>query len=566
MGLLQKVVRNEAMKTDPPEIYGWRIFLLAFSACFGGMLFGWDIGSIGGIIVMEAFKAEYKITEGVAANLNSNIVSTLQGGCFFGALAAYYCADRFGRRPSLLAAAAVATTGVVIQCSTVGKLEGLYVGRLVAGLGVGAASMLTPLYVSENSPRAIRGGLTGIYQLFIATGIMLSFWVNYGSYRQFDDPLTNNATWQIPLALQALPAVCLLLGVFFCNESPRWLARQDNWEDATRVLAHSRNLPASHPYLQMELDEMRDQLENERRLIGGATFWDLQREMWKIKGNRNRALISMGLMVCQQMTGTNAINYYAPLIFQSLGIAKTDTGLFATGIYGVTKMITCAAFLLFAADSLGRRRSLLWTSIAQGAAMFVIGFYVRFQPPVAGQPIPPFGYIALVSIFLFAAFFQFGWGPCCWIIVSEIPTARLRALNVAMAASTQWLFNFVVAQAVPRMMKHVGRGGYGTYFIFGCFCFSMFFFVWFLIPETKGLSLERMDDIFGTTELSKGLDQERALPSPAEDKKTPRTQIIEDTAHPDPDPDPDSDSDPRRNAIQQQQQQPQQPKATEVHM
>ncbi|KAK6584626.1 hypothetical protein PZA11_002850 [Diplocarpon coronariae] len=476
---------------------------------------------------MEAFKAEYNITDKIAANLNSNIVSTLQGGCFFGSLAAYYCADRFGRRPSLLAAAFITAVGIIIQSATVGKLDGLYVGRLVAGMGVGAASMLTPLYVSENAPRAIRGGLTGIYQLFIATGIMLSFWVNYGAYRQFDSPLTNNATWQVPLALQALPAVCLLIGVFFCNESPRWLARQDNWEEASRVLSHVSNLPPNHPYVHMELDEMRDQLENERRLIGGATFWDLQREMWTIKGNRNRALISIGLMVCQQMTGTNAINYYAPLIFQSLGIAKTDTGLFATGIYGVTKMITCAAFLLFAADSLGRRRSLLWTSIAQGCAMFIIGFYVRFKPPVPGEPIPAVGYFALVCIFLFAAFFQFGWGPCCWIIVSEIPTARLRAMNVALAASTQWLFNFVVAQAVPHMMKTVGKGGYGTYFIFGSFCFSMFFFVWFFIPETKGLSLERMDDIFGVTELAKGEDEERAS-SPVE--KTPYSQVIKSTA------------------------------------
>ena len=158
-------------------------------------------------------------------------------------------------------------------------------------------------------------------------------------------------------------------------------------------------------------------------------------------------------------------------------------------------MVTCAAFLLFAADSLGRRRSLLWTSIAQGCAMFVIGFYVRFKPPVAGEPIPGIGYFALACIFLFAAFFQFGWGPCCWIIVSEIPTARLRAMNVALAAATQWLFNFVVAQAVPHMMEDVGAHGYGTYFIFGSFCFSMFFYVWFLIPETKGLSLERMDDM-----------------------------------------------------------------------
>jgi hypothetical protein len=176
-------------------------------------------------------------------------------------------------------------------------------------------------------------------------------------------------------------------------------------------------------------------------------------------------------------------------------------------------MTTCAAFLLFAADSLGRRkfypyllpyisnqrpeigRSLLWTSIAQGCAMFVIGFYVRFNPPMKDHPIPPAGYFALACIFLFAAFFQFGWGPCCWIIVSEIPTARLRAMNVAIAAATQWLFNFVVAQAVPHMMATVGSHGYGTYFIFGSFCFSMFFFVWFLIPETKGMSLERMDDM-----------------------------------------------------------------------
>jgi hypothetical protein len=236
---------------------------------------------------------------------------------------------------------------------------------------------------------------------------------------------------------------------------------------------------------------MAEQLDNERRLIGGSTFMDLQREMWTIKGNRNRALLSIGLMVCQQMTGTNAINYYAPLIFEDLGISTTTSSLFATGIYGVVKMVTCGAFLLLAADSLGRRRSLLWTSIAQGLAMFVIGFYVRFDPPIKGATIPPVGYFALTCIFLFAAFFQFGWGPCCWIIVSEIPTARLRAMNVALAAATQWLFNFVVAQAVPHMLVTVGRAGYGTYFIFGCFCMSMFFFVYFLIPETKGLSLER---------------------------------------------------------------------------
>ncbi|KAL3426976.1 Quinate permease 11, partial [Phlyctema vagabunda] len=355
MGLLQWVVKNEAMKNDPPEIYGWRVFMLAGSACFGGMLFGWDIGSIGGIIVMPEFKAKYGIdglSDVARAALAANIVSTLQAGCFFGSLAAYWFADRFGRRPSLLFAALITIIGVVFQGASTGHLPVLYIGRLVAGFGVGAASMLTPLYVSENAPRAIRGGLTGLYQLFIATGTMLSFWVNYGSLKNFK----GDTTWVVPLVLQMLPAIALLVGIFLCNESPRWLARQDNWEKAEAVLSKVSNLPASHPYIQMELNEMRQQLENEALLIGDSGFKDLMREMWTIPGNRKRVLISIGLMICQQMTGTNAINYYAPQIFEGLGIKGPTTGLFATGIYGIVKMITCAAFLLFAADSLGRSK------------------------------------------------------------------------------------------------------------------------------------------------------------------------------------------------------------------
>jgi len=145
--------------------------------------------------------------------------------------------------------------------------------------------------------------------------------------------------------------------------------------------------------------------------------------------------------------------------------------------------------------------------------MFIIGSYVRISPPIAGAAIPPFGYVALVCIFLFAGFFQFGWGPCCWIYVSEIPTARLRSLNVALAAATQWVFNFVVARAVLAMLITVGKEGFGTYFIFGSFCFSMFMFVWFMIPETKGLSLEKMDDLFGVTELVKNLEANEQLPA-----------------------------------------------------
>ncbi|KAJ5085540.1 hypothetical protein N7532_010311 [Penicillium argentinense] len=549
--LLQKIVHNEAMRTDPKEIYGWRVYALACSACCGGMLFGMDSGIIGGVLTMDPFEAKYGL-EGLdkvaQANLSANIVSTLQAGCFFGALLASPAADKWGRKISLIGAAVVGIIGVIMQTAANGHLEAMYIGRLITGFGVGAASMINPLYVSENAPRAIRGGLTGLYQLFITMGIMLAFWINYGCLLHLD----GSAMYLVPLAMQALPAVMLFVGMLLCNESPRWLAKQDRWEEARATLCKVRALPSDHPYVEEEFAAIALQLEQERALIGGSSFWDLMKEMWLIPGNRKRAMISVFLMICQQMTGTNAINYYSPQIFKNvsftlelstpiprkrtnnlndqLGVNGNATNLFATGVYGIVKMVSCGVFLVFVADSLGRRRSLLWTSIAQGLAMLYIGLYVRIAPPVEGAPVIPAGYVALVCIFLFAAFFQFGWGPVCWIYVSEIPTARLRSLNVAFGAATQWLFNFVVARAVPNMLATVGANGYGTYIIFACFCFSMCVFVWFFIPETKGLSLEKMDELFGVAELIQQKNADPELASSAGDaNKIPeaRSQALE---------------------------------------
>ncbi|KAI9375396.1 general substrate transporter [Aspergillus egyptiacus] len=496
--ILKRLVHNEAMRTDPPEIYGWRVYALACSACFGGMLFGVETGIIGGVLEMSPFRDKYGLTDlndKESADLEANIVSTLQAGCFFGALFASWVADKLGRRLGLILASFAAMAGVIMQVAASGHLEAMYIGRLLCGIGVGFASMVNPLYVSENSPRAIRGGLTGLYQLFITLGIMIAFWINYGSNQH----INGAAQYLVPLAMQGLPAVLLFVGMFFCNESPRWLAKQDRWEETRAVLSRIRNLPSNHPYVEEEFQDIVRQLEYERQLVGGSSLIDLLKEMWLISGNRKRALISIFLMICQQMTGTNAINYYAPQIFENLGITGDANKLFATGIYGIVKVVGCACFLIFVADSLGRRRSLLWTSIAQGLAMLYIGLYVRIEPPREGVPVIPAGYVALVCIFLFAAFFQFGWGPVCWIYVSEIPATRLRSLNVAFAAATQWLFNFVVARAVPSMLATVGANGYGAYMIFACFCFSMFVFVWFFVPETKGLSLEKMDELFGVS-------------------------------------------------------------------
>lgn len=202
------------------------------------------------------------------------------------------------------------------------------------GFGVGAASMVNPLYTSENAPRAIRGALTGMYQLMITIGIMLAFWIDYGALLH----VTGAAMYIVPLVMQALPAVMLLVGMLLSNESPRWLARTDRWEEAKATLCKVRNLPPTHPYIQNEFEEIAAQLEYERQLIGGSGFWDLMREMWLVPGNRKRTLISIFLMVCQQMSGVNAINYYAPTLFADLGLNGNESDLFATGVYGIVKV------------------------------------------------------------------------------------------------------------------------------------------------------------------------------------------------------------------------------------
>ncbi|KAK3935538.1 putative MFS quinate transporter [Diplogelasinospora grovesii] len=497
---LRTVVRNDAIALDPPEVYNWRVFALAAAACFGGTLFGMDTGIIGGVLTMPDFKAEFGLnglSKTDAANLSANLVTTMQAGAFAGALLANPLAGKLGRKPGLLIVALFAFIGGILQAFSYGNFACFYVGRFVEGLGLGGATMMAPTYVAENSPRGIRGLLIGFYQLFETMGAMVAFFIDYGALLN----ISGHGAWMVPLAMQSLPPVLIFVSILFCPESPRWLASKDNWDKASEVLSQVRHLPVEHPYVQQELLELRTQLEEERRSVHGTGFWATQKECWLVPGNRKRALMSIGLMVCQQWTGTNAINYYAPTIFTALGITGNANSLLATGVYGIVKMVSCGLFITFLADTLGRRWSFVWTGFAMSFCMFYLGFYVRFDPPVDGAAIPAAGYVALVMVYLFAAAFQFGWGPVCWIYVSEIPTNRLRGYNVSLAAATQWLFNLVVARVSPVMLVSAGAHGYGTYFIYACFCFAMAVIAYW-VPETKGISLERMDELFGTADFS----------------------------------------------------------------
>ncbi|KAK4938207.1 hypothetical protein LTR10_021280 [Elasticomyces elasticus] len=497
-GVLRRIVRNDAIRVDPPEIYNWRVLALAASACFAGTMFGMDAGIIGGVLAMPGFKSEFgldNLSASAAANLSGNLVTTMQAGAIAGALVSSPLAEKKGRKLSLLVVAVAGIVGGLMQGLSFGNLAVFYIGRFIEGLGLGAGTMLAPTYVSEISPRAIRGFLVGFFQLLLDTGGMVAYFVNYGSLLHFK----GKATWMVPLMLQSLAPALLLITMLFCPESPRWLASRDHWDKATSVLSDVRRLPAQHTYVQQELLELRVQLENENRIRGNTGFWALQKECWTQPGNRKRALLTILILVFNQWSGTGAINYYAPTIFQSLGLSKTTTALFAQGVYGIVKTVAALIFAFFLADSLGRRISFMWSGAVQAFCMLFIGFYVRYGPHVSvNQTPPPAGIAALAMIYIFAAAFNSGWGPVAFVYVSEIPSNRLRAYNMSLASFTHWLNNLAVSKATPVMLLSTP---YKTYFIFGAINVIMAVAgYWF--PETKGISLERMDELFGVVDMS----------------------------------------------------------------
>nr|KIR45776.1 hypothetical protein I312_05138 [Cryptococcus bacillisporus CA1280] len=471
-----------AFKDDPPEIYNWKIYILTATSCMGGFLYGYDSGVMGGVLALTSFKRSFNLL-GLSAvdlsNHSANIVAMLQAGAFFGSLGVGPVADKIGRRPCLIIGSTIFIVGSIMQVCAAPHIGLLMGGRVVGGFGVGACSTLAPLYTSENVPRAVRGRLTACYQLFIQVGLLISFWINYGMSINY--PSTKAGQWQVSLALQILPGVILILGMFFLSESPRHLYRVGKPDQALKVLSWTRSLPADHPYVKEEAREVQLQLENEGLLASGTSHFTLWRELFVIKSNRNRLALGLMTMLLQQMMGVNAINYYSPQIFQNLGLKGTNNSLFATGIYGVVKVCSSLIFALFIADRFGRRKSLILGGIEQALCLFYVGAFVKLKP----------------SIFLYIIGFEAGWGPVPWIYNAEIHSARLRGTALGAAAATNWLFNFVVSRATPVMLTTMGVGGYGTFLFYGSFCVICVVFAWFFCPETKGMSLEAMDEFFG---------------------------------------------------------------------
>ena len=286
----------------PKEIYGWRPYVLSFSAAWASAMYGYDSAFIGGTLSLPSFERTFHLDTASAAekaNLSSNIVSTFQGGAFFGSAFGFFLAERFGRKPVILLSAAVFCAGVA--CQLAGQLSALYAGRVLTGLGVGASAMILPIYIAECSPAAIRGRLVGLFEVMLQVALVFGFWVNYGVNKNIS-PDTRKQ-WVIPVAVQFIPAGLLVMSMAFMIESPRWLVSKNRIQAATKALSWVRNLSPDHPYLQREIGIMEGAVTHELEETGGSRNWvQIFRELGR-KGVRNRLFISCGLMIFQNMTG-----------------------------------------------------------------------------------------------------------------------------------------------------------------------------------------------------------------------------------------------------------------------
>jgi SP family xylose:H+ symportor-like MFS transporter len=336
--------------------------------------------------------------------------------------------------------------------------------------------MVVPMYIAEIAPPKRRGALVGNYQLAIVIGIVVVYFVNYLIALQGDANWNLTIGWRWMFGSELVPSLLFLLFIFFIPESPRWLIQKGQTNKALAVL-HKINREEDVSQVQAEIQH---------------SFQQEDKKQWKLLVNPifKRALfVGIGLSVLQQLTGINAILYYAPEIFKSLG-SSTDVSLLETSILGVVNLI----FTLLAirwVDKIGRKPLLFIGSFGMTTALLAVGFFIHFN--ALGNWVLPF-------LLLFMASFSISWGPIVWVLLSEIFPSKIRSLALAISVFIQWVANFVVTQVFPSLVENewlkTHFNGAFPFYLFALICLVSLFFVWKNVPETKNKSLEQMEDLW----------------------------------------------------------------------
>jgi len=473
------------------------IYLISAISIIGGGLFGFDISSMSAIIGTTQYKCYFDQSgngscTGPKSNVQGGITASMAAGSWLGALISGLLSDRLGRKKAIMIGALIWCVGSAIVSASQ-NIAMLIVGRVINGLSVGICSAQVPVYISELAPPSKRGRLVGAQQWAITWGIMIMFYISYGcSY------LKGAQAFRIPWALQMIPAIILFCGMIFLPESPRWLGRQDRWEEAHNVLTlvHGKGDPNA-PFVVTELKQIRDQIEFEKN-NADVTYLEL------FKPNMiNRTHIGIFTQIWSQLTGMNVMMYYITYVFTMAGLTGS-TLLVSSSIQYVINVVMTVPALLYV-DRWGRRPTLLAGAVLMAIWLFTnagllggAGHYAGPQgvdntPEASTSVTGPASKAVIACSYLFVASYAPTWGPVSWVYPPELYPLRVRGKAVALATSANWAFNFALGYFVPPAFVNIQ---WKTYLVFGVFCIAMFFHVLFLFPETAGKSLEEVELIF----------------------------------------------------------------------
>ena len=458
------------MKNKRNSLY---IFSLTLVAALGGLLFGYDTAVISGA---EKSLQAYLITSlGLGSLAHGATTSSALIGCIIGGLISGWFSSRFGRKNSLLVAALLFLLSALGSAypevffftkdePTMGLLLTFNLYRIIGGIGVGLASAVVPMYIGEIAPADIRGKLVSFNQFAIILGMLVVYFVNWTIAKGQSVEWINDVGWRYMFASEAIPALLFGVLLLFVPETPRYLALNQKNEKALAILTKINGAKE-----------------------GNAIFQEIKQTVAISKGklwSYGKLVIIIGILlsVFQQFVGINVALYYAPRIFESMGAGK-DASMMQTIIMGLINVIF-TVLAIVTVDKWGRKPLLIVGSIGMTIGMF--GVATMAYTNVIGMG-------TLIFIIIYTASFMMSWGPICWVLISEIFPNKIRGQAVAVAVAAQWIANYLISATYPMMMEYSGAMTYGFY---GVMSILSAIFVWKLVPETKGKTLEDMENIW----------------------------------------------------------------------
>jgi sugar porter (SP) family MFS transporter len=450
------------------EVNGFVYFAVGVAA-LGGLLFGYDTGVISGAILFITKQFS------LSATMEEIVVSSVLVGAVAGAIIGGALTGRFGRRKMIILA------GIIFTASALGTalaptVSLLIAARVVSGIGIGIASFISPMYIAELVPAKVRGSLVAVNMLAITSGIMVAYLVDYA--------FSSSGGWRYMFGLAAIPSIALIIGMWRLPDSPRWLISKSKVEQARQILQRARTVSDVSP----EITDIQKSMEKQ----GAGGLKGLFQPSLRMP-----MIVGLGLAVFQQITGINTVIYYAPTIFKFAGITAAGPAILAGA--GLTMVMWLFHVLaIFLMDRVGRRPLLLVGVAGQIIGLAILGAAFQFQQLASFK-----SYVAIGGLVIYVACFAFGLGPIFWLLISEIYPLKVRGAAMSAVTVTNWALNLVVAVTFLTLVGVLGHAG--TFWLYGVIAIGAWVFLYLLVPETKGKTLEQIEEHWRSGKSSRAL-------------------------------------------------------------